>query len=451
MVTASINTTENSNAANNYFLVILKMYFIDNKLCLICIIVITTNSYFINSSTLNTIFISGSDLDLTTFLTMETEACNIKGCFYPRKFYFVEDPFIICPTGFDLKLAYKDQEGHYRVGSLNTKQSKKKILENCTNNPKKSAAPNYLKSTASTEAKMRNKFTAVLHTSTQLPRLIIIQKEEEYLATTNENILTSNFPNSILTDDLSEISDESFRTAQVSLEDSLYVKHSFPQNMFDDKGDIIYGTGLLGLLFSFICTLIKLIIEKQKNKEHSDLPQHLPKTSTLIAHPGSNNRNQYSVLNNQNYMLPTSHSTAIVSSETNNQHHLTTHAPHASNSTAFVSNETNNQHYHTALPQPPTASQLAVLTSNDTNTQHSRVLITSQAPAYVSNVIAQQFALGNLRPNCDCPTGCCTKGQCHCYRARRACGPTCHGGNGTSTNCKATLEHAARVYNQLIG
>ena len=432
------------------------MYFIDNKLCLIFVLVITSNSYFINSSTLSTIFISGSDLDLNTFLTMATEACNIKGCFSPRQFYFVEDPFIICPAGFDLKLAFKDQEGRYRVGSINTKQSKKKILENCTNNPTKSAAPNYMKSTASTEAKIRTKyFTPITRTqpkkaSTQLPHSNIIQKEEEDLA-------TSNFASSIMTDDESDISDESFTTAQLSLEDSLYLKHSFPQNMFDDKGDIIYGTGLLGLLLSFICTLIKLILEKQKNKELSDLPQHLPKTSSPQR---SNNRNQYSVLNNQHYMHPAAHSTALATNETTNQHYheALPHPPTASQLAAFplndtntqhsrvlvtsqlpapLSNVTNNQQYHAVLPHPPNASQLI---------QDSRVLITSQA-ATVSNVIAQQFARVTLKPNCNCPTGCCTKGKCHCYMARRACGPTCHGGNGTSLNCKATLEHVARFYN----
>ena len=476
------------------------MYFIDNKLCLICVLVITSNSYFINCSTLSTIFIPGSDLDLNTFLTMATEACNIKGCFSPRQFYFVEDPFIICPAGFDLKLAFKDQEGRYRVGSINTKQSKKKILENCKNNPK-SAAPNYMKSTASTEAKIRTKyFTPITRTqpkkaSTQLPHSNIIQKED---------LATTNFASSIMTDDESDISDESFTTAQLSLEDSLYLNHSFPQNMFDDKGDIIYGTGLLGLLLSFICTLIKLILEKQKNKELSDLPQHLPKTSSPQR---SNNRNQYSVLNNQHYMHPTAHSTALATNETTNQHYHTAlaHPTTASQFVAFplndtntqqsrvlvtsqlpapLSNVTNNKHYHEALPHPPTASQLAAFPLNDTNTQHSRVLVTSQLPASlsnvtnnqhfhaalphppnasqlaqdsrvlitsqaapVSNVIAQQFARVTLKPNCNCPTGCCTKGKCHCYMARRACGPTCHGGNGTSLNCKATLEHVARFYN----
>ena len=421
------------------------MYCIDNKVTLICIIVITMNSYFIHTIPINTIFISDSDLDLSTFLTMRTEACNIRGCFFPMKFYFVEDPLIICPSGFDLKLAFKDQEGRFRVGSVNNNHSKKKIIENCIRHTKKvttSATPNYMKPTISSDAKTIKKPSTQLHHST------LIQKQDEFLETTNQYIFPPSSimkDDSIMTDDLSEISDESYKTAQLSFEDSLYVKHSFPQNMFDDKGDIVYGTGLMGLLLSFICTLIKLILEKQKNKQLSDLPHHLPKTSTLLAPPGSNNRNLYS-----EPFLTRNITPRVPESNVSNHYYLPTHVPHTSCSTALASDETKNLHFHTALPHPPSASQLAEFASNNTNAQLSQnqnVLVTTQSSAPVSNLIAQQIPRVILNPNCDCPKANCIQGNCHCYKAKRACVPSCHGGAGTSINCKATLEYAARVYN----
>jgi len=203
------------------------------------------------------------------------------------KFFFVEGPSVVCPIGFDLKLAYKDQEGRYRVGSLNTNKSTKKILENCVIKSKKeiqSEQPNYMKSTKASEAKTRTKFFTQKST-TQLPRLNNIQQnEDDILASSDENrFRLSNHQSDIMTNDLSEISDGSFKTVQLTLEDELNVKNSFPQNMFDDKGDAIYGTGLLTLLLSLICALVKFILEKQKNKQLSDFHQNLPKTNIYSA------------------------------------------------------------------------------------------------------------------------------------------------------------------------
>ena len=396
------------------------MYFVENKLCFLIIFGITTNKFFISTSPISDVYISASDLDLTTFITMRTEACNRNGCFYPMKFFFVEGPSVVCPIGFDLKLAYKDQEGRYRVGSLNTNKSTKKILENCVIKSKKeiqSEQPNYMKSTKASEAKTRTKFFTQKST-TQLPRLNNIQQnEDDILASSDENrFRLSNHQSDIMTNDLSEISDGSFKTVQLTLEDELNGKNSFPQNMFDDKGDAIYGTGLLTLLLSLICALVKFILEKQKNKQLSDLHQNLPKTSTFIAPQVSSNPNQYS--------------------EPFITQNLT---PHVSETIG----------YHTALPNPPTASQLTALAQNDSTIQHTRnshALIRSQLSG-PGSMISQQVAQATFNSNCNCPTGNCIKGNCHCYKAKRACGPTCHGGNGTSINCKATVEHAAIHYN----
>lgn len=124
------------------------MYIIDNKCTFIIVIFITMKSILTSSSPLNKIFISESELDLDTFLTMKAEVCNSDGCFFPKKFYFVSDISIICPAGFDLKLAYKDQGGHYRVGSHDN--SKKRVVNNCFRNRKKvtfTTTPNYMKPT----------------------------------------------------------------------------------------------------------------------------------------------------------------------------------------------------------------------------------------------------------------------------------------------------------------
>ena len=102
------------------------MYFIDNKLIRICFLLITTHVYFINTSSLNTVYMHKNDLDFETFLTMNHEACNADGCFIPKKFYFVQDPLIVCPAGYT-KLAYMDQKGRFRVGSL--KENLRRAIE----------------------------------------------------------------------------------------------------------------------------------------------------------------------------------------------------------------------------------------------------------------------------------------------------------------------------------
>jgi len=344
------------------------------------------------------VFVFKRDLDLATFLTLRAEACNIKGCFFPMKFYFVDDSSIICPSGFDLKLAFMDQEGLFRVGSINSNLSKKQIIENCIRQKevKQATTPNYMKPTHSSAAKTKKPITP--HPRSTPALLRPVQNQDEFLVTLSQDFSTSN----IFTNDLSEISADSFRSAQISFEDSLYAKRSFPQNMFDDKGDIAYGTGLLGLLVSFICTLMKLILEKQKNKHLSGLHLHQP--STLLVEESKKH-------------LPTTYTLLIEESNNRNNYseQLTTRnlAPLASHSKDLANDETSNQHFHTALPLPPLASQLDILA---------------------------------LKKYYNCPKSNCIQGNCHCFKAKRACRPLCHGGAGTSTNCKATAEYAERVY-----
>ncbi len=178
----------------------------------VCIVVIAMNICKVYTRPLLPVFVFKRDLDLATFLTLRAEACNIKGCFFPMKFYFVDDSSIICPSGFDLKLAFMDQEGLFRVGSINSNLSKKQIIENCIRQKevKQATTPNYMKPTHSSAAKTKKPITP--HPRSTPALLRPVQNQDEFLVTPSQDFSTSN----IFTNDLSEISADSFRSAQIS-------------------------------------------------------------------------------------------------------------------------------------------------------------------------------------------------------------------------------------------
>lgn len=224
------------------------------KKLVIALITISMNNCFIHSAPTASIFIEQKELDFDTFLRLEkTEACNINGCFFPKNFYFVREPLIICPKNSGIKLAYKDQKGSFRFGSLS--HDKNKIISNCKYNFSSTTTPNYMRPTLSSDAKRRQ-------TSTPLPEVPIF------------NLDTS----SILTDDLSKIT-------QCSFEDSIYLRNSVPQNLLDDRGDAIYASSLMSLLISLFGIIVKLIYTMNEKKRLEE--SVYPKSSTFISNNAS--------------------------------------------------------------------------------------------------------------------------------------------------------------------
>ena len=391
------------------------MYCINNKLIRISFLLITIHGYFTNTSSLNTVFMQQNDLDFETFLTMNHEACNADGCFIPKKFYFVQDPLIVCPAGYT-KLAYMDQKGRFRVGSLKESSRRAielnpKIIENCFNHAKKliKKLPNYMSPTLASEAKMvkqpvqrKNPHT---HTNELQQAQPLTQIEDNFQTPQRQAPNSQNQYDSFLRDDESEI--DSFTTVkQYPLEDSQCLNNSFPQNMFDDKGDVIYGTGLIVTLLSFIGTLIKLILNKNETKKQLDQYANInlqpQQKSSTLNFPAASNAN--------NYYTPCLH-----------------------------------------VPQKPTQiiTQLATSVPNVINFQprHYPETYLPPPPIPQSPVLNSVIQIETFKDHCGCKAGNCIKDKrCKCFNAKRACGPACHGENGININCKATTQYAIQNY-----
>lgn len=223
-------------------------------------ILIILLSFSINGLSSTKILITEKEIDLEVFLSMPYETCNEYGCFYPNKFYFIEDQKIECPQK-SMKLAYKDQNGKYRVASLLNKSKRSvdsKIVENCqrrfSNRLKSKAVPKYMQPTLSSESKRVSKNTNLIRPVST--------------TTLQSNVILSEKMDSILTEDYSIISNNNFDTAKsfCSLDDMNYLKNKFPQNMFDDTGDIIYSSSLILSLLSLMGTIIKLILSSAEKK-----------------------------------------------------------------------------------------------------------------------------------------------------------------------------------------
>lgn len=238
------------------------------KIILYILIITSCSRLFISSST---IYISESEINLEVYLAMPTASCDNNGCYYPKKFYFIQDSTIVCPEQ-TMKLAYKDKFGLYRVASLATDSHNSlntNVEENCwkkkTDETKSKEKPQYMNPTFSSENK-RVKSTSSINS-----------KKANTDSTEN---LTK-----ILYQDISRANnnDEAAKSFHITSEDIDYLNHDFPQNMFDDKGDIIYGSSLILSLLSFIGTLIKLILSSRGNKKahEVDLEKALDNLNTL--------------------------------------------------------------------------------------------------------------------------------------------------------------------------
>jgi len=228
---------------------------------------------------------------------------------------------------------------------------------------------------------------------------------------------------SLLTNDGSELID-SFETArQYSLEDSQYLTNSFPRNMFDDKGDAIYGTGLIVSLLSFIVTLIKLVLLKKKIEEDELMtqanPKHQQKTSTPNPTTASN---LYSHGQPTPFML---------------------YSHQSNNPDVPTVAKLQTQHNPPLLPTVPQSSNVSNLYTQYVHGPSMPLMSASQLPttpdqSTVGDVIDQSDPTMRFNVKCGCQKGYCKTGPCHCALAKRACGPACHGGKANQ-KCTRTL------------
>ena len=96
----------------------------------------------------------------------------------------------------------------------------------------------------------------------------------------------------------------------------------------------------------------------------------------------------------------------------------------------------------TAIPFPSQAPILVQQTSN--SIPLPPLQSTMPEPSQISPTVRQINEIQDYRSMawCGCAVGKCTSGNCRCHKAKRACGPLCHGGK-VNINCKATLN---RIY-----
>ena len=358
---------------------------------------------------------------------MPDETGNNRGCLTPEKFFFVSDTSIECPDG-TMKLAYKDQDRLYRVVSLDSRKKSRRsiknssILENCIRAPKRKQLPNSMSPTYSSAAKITaKKVRTNIQTSTSRPQPI------------------SNRIDSLMTRDHSEIMSShysDFETADsfCSLEDTEYLNNTFPRNMFDYKGDAIYGTGLIISLLSFIVTLIKLILEKKKSTPtytKFERPNQPVTSSFNIPDVSNRNNIQSHFFNDPSapvYYVPQIttlesdlpsqpirlQQPSLSAIETNNL---------PSTSQRVISLQTLQK--ESSLSRQQTRSQQpAIIEINTTNlpTQNQRRVSVQPSPMpHLTSVVQKNgVQLTALNDFCLCRKGNCTSEACHCNMAKRA-------------------------------
>ncbi len=196
---------------------------------------------------------------------------------------------------------------------------------------------------------------------------------------------------SILTDD------NSFQTAacSVSIDDLEYLNRKFPHYLFDDTGDPIYGTGLVAALLSFIFTLVQLLAKRS---------QVQPKMTSPNA----------------------------FSSPTRPSHSTFAHFASALQGFTF------SRQPESVIPASQQATTAIPLPFNDSERQQNNLLAPRQTIPTVSSINEVE----NFRTSafCGCSKGNCVSGNCRCYKAKRACGPLCHG-RKENLKCEATLAY----------
>jgi len=323
------------------------------------------------------------------------EICNDISCITVNKLYFVKDDSITCPLK-RLKIAYSDQAGKFRVASASTSKARRalestRLVENCE---RLGITPRYMSPTLSSQHKITQKQRQVTTTTTTKATTTKIYQPLEL--------------SSILTND------DTFETASCSfsVEDLEYLNHKFPYNLFDDTGDAIYGTGLVAALLSFIFTLVKLHAKsaQDRSKVSRSNDYASPTRPTHLSASQSNTRQE--IFNKALNFQPVQGRQARV--------HDAVHI--------------NSLPVQVLAREEPAASAIPLPFQAPT-------LITQQT-AFSVPAVSDLNEVENYRAlaYCRCVKGSCVSGNCKCNRAKRACGPLCHGGKA-NLNCKATLEY----------
>ena len=223
---------------------------------LICLLLVILNIYFANSLPTKvkpTIFVPASEIMGYKGMLWPLKITNNLGSLKIETCFFVLNPIYICPVGY-FKCAYEDQQGKFRLASTDMDDDltipltiiefrpRAFLIENCAKSVNQKQLPklkNYMKPTLSSKAKMSSKF---------FPAITRIKE-----ATTRQ-------PESCncITNDLTSIDSQSQINDLLS-NDISSIDQSFPAYLFDDKGDAIYGTGMVVTILTAIMGFVKML------------------------------------------------------------------------------------------------------------------------------------------------------------------------------------------------
>jgi len=333
------------------------------------------------------------------------DICNAISCITVDKLFFVEDSSVVCPFGY-LKVAYKDQAGKFRVASAKTNKDRRSIdsrlAENCE---RIGATPHYMIPTVSSLQKIK--------TSKNQRKTPTETKSTTTKTTTTTRAYVSLDISSILTED------ESFRTAScsVSLEDLQYLNNKLPYSLFDDTGDAIYGTGLVAALLSFIFTLVKLLAKNRSAHVQPNMPKP----------------NEYSSPRPVN-STAAQQGLSFLGSAKEHIHHALSLPVRERQNEAFDIIRLNSLPVQVSAPVRNTTTAIPLPFEAPVVVQQTSNAISVPTVNQINEVQDYRSVAW-----CGCSKGKCISGNCRCHKAKRACGPLCHGGK-VNVNCKATLD-----------
>ncbi len=352
-----------------------------------------------------TIYVEPGSLDFSTYLVAPHEICNEISCITVQKLFFVQDDSIVCPHGY-LEIAYTDQAGKFRVASAKTDRARrsikaKRLFENCD---RLGTTPHYMSPTFSSLQKVTLRNQRQHQQQHQ-------QKHTTTQATTTTTTTIANFPldlSSILTDDdtFHTVNEQDFRTS-ISYEDIDYLKNKFPRNLFDDTGDAVYGSSLVAVLISLIIALVQLNAKsntaqiKAKSPKPNDYSSPIHSNATQFANAPQSTVNS---LRQDQIIQP------------------------------FQERQASTPVFYSVSAQQTTTTSLPAAQIHPTNFSQASL---GQANVSQVNEVEDYRSLAW----CGCPVGKCISGNCRCYRARRACGPLCHGGKNKFSNTVSTALH----------
>ena len=408
------------------------------------------------------LYVSASDISIRKAIKYPLKIRNNFGNLNIDEVYFLKNAADYdCPEG-TMKLVYKDQLDNYRVASSyldeeysTTGIARAPLFENCKK-MQKSLVKNYMKQTISSQAKINNQAVHYKFTTTTESTVIPLDSDSHDL----------------ISNDISSIELE---------------EKNFPAYMFDDKGDAIYGSGLLLSILTALIWFLKMLRDNKK------LLKQLEDAKTCVNEYLKKNNVEYQIKNKKTRLTKSDQAFSASSSprtfttSSNTMYITAPSAPpqpfllHESSRTDSsnadfsyplrLSNtqESKSQHiqepasYHAQESTNQHIQEPAVPHVQESTSQHIQepavhhvhdkppIILNinmSMPPSLESNQLTSasnkiddqniNYGVENQKNEvfCKCKKGNCSSGRCTCFINNKKCGRLCHG-KVINENCLA--------------